>query len=172
MLVVKSDYPVNKRYLFCANEEAQKIFASNGDVLTGDLGRMDADGYLYITGRADDFIALGNGKNVFARRIEELARECDAISECVLSGAGRPHLVAVVSPSSERVDRSVIERHIEWVNEQVSRHERIGSIIVAREPFTAQNGLLTSQGKPKRARIREEYRSMINSSYGESDVEH
>jgi long-chain acyl-CoA synthetase len=171
MLVVKSDYPVNRRYLF-ATEDAQKIFASGGDVLTGDLGRMDADGYLYITGRADDFIALGNGKNVFARRIEELARQCEAISECVLSGAGRPHLVAVVSPASERFDRSTIERHIEWVNEQVSRHERIGGIIFAREPFTANNGLLTSQGKPKRARIREEYRSMINSSYGENDVEH
>jgi long-subunit acyl-CoA synthetase (AMP-forming) len=171
MLVVSSDYPVNRRYLF-ATEAAQKIFASNGDVLTGDLGRMDEDGYLYITGRADDFIALGNGKNVFARRIEELARQCDAIAECVLSGAGRPHLVAVVSPVSAHPDRSRIERHIEWVNQQVSRHERIGGIVFAREPFSADNGLLTSQGKPKRARIREEYRSMINASYGESNVEY
>jgi long-chain acyl-CoA synthetase len=171
MLVVKSDYPVNRRYLF-ATEEAQRIFASNGDVLTGDLGHMDEDGYLYITGRADDFIALGNGKNVFARRIEELARQSAAISECVLSGAGRPHLVAVVSPASASFDRSVIERHIDWVNQQVNRHERIGGIVFAREPFSTDNGLLTSQGKPKRARIREEYRNMINSSYGETDAEH
>ncbi|XYI03760.1 AMP-binding protein [Sorangium sp. So ce1128] len=168
VLIVRSQYPVNRRYLFCDSDEAQRIFRDNGDVVTGDLAHIDEDGFLYIQGRADDVISLSNGKNVFARPIEDLAKRSRAIEECVLFGAGRPHLVAVISPAAEGADRDAIGKHIEWVNSQVSGHERIGAFIVADDRFSAQNGLLTSQGKPRRARIRQEYERRILKAYGDT----
>lgn len=168
VLIVRGQYPVNRRYLFCDNEESQKIFRDNGDVFTGDLAYIDEEGFLYIRGRADDVISLGNGKNVFARPIEDLAKQCRAIEECVLFGAGRSHLVAVISPAAGEPDRAAIDAHIEWVNSQVRGHERIGAFIIADERFSTQNGLLTSQGKPRRARIRQEYERRIHQAYGDS----
>jgi long-subunit acyl-CoA synthetase (AMP-forming) len=167
ILIVRSQYPVNRRYLFCDSEEAQAIFRDNGDVVTGDLARIDDDGFLYIRGRADDVIALGNGKNVFTRPIEDLAQRSTAIEHCVLFGAGRPHLVAVISPANGEADRAAIGAHIAWVNSQVGDHQRIGAFVVAEAQFSTQNGLLTSQGKPKRSRIKEEYEMKIRRAYGE-----
>ncbi|WP_437874742.1 AMP-binding protein [Sorangium sp. So ce513] len=168
VLIVRSQHPVNRRYLFCDGEEAQRIFRDNGDVVTGDLAHIDEDGYLYIRGRADDIISLSNGKNVFARPIEDLAKRCPAIEECVLFGAGRPHLVAVISPAASQADGDAIGRHIAWVNAQVSGHERIGAFIVADDRFSTVNGLLTSQGKPRRARIKQAYERRILQAYGET----
>lgn len=171
VLIVRSQYPVNRRYLFCDSEDAQKIFRDNGDVVTGDLAHIDEDGFLYIKGRADDVVALGNGKNVFTRPIEDLAQQSSAIEHCVLFGAGRAHLVAVISPASGPAggepDRAAIGAHIEWVNAQVSGHDRIGAFIIADERFSIQNGLLTSQGKPKRARIQQDYDLRIRRAYGD-----
>lgn len=166
VLIVRSEYPVNRRYQFCDREEAQAIFRDNGDVVTGDLAHIDEDGYLYIRGRADDVIALGNGKNVFARPIEDLATRSPAIEHCVLFGAGQPHLVAVISPGGD-VDRAAIDAHIAWVNAQVRDHERIAALVVADSRFSIENGLLTSQGKPKRSLIKETYAVKIRRAYGE-----
>lgn len=167
ILIVRSDHPVNRRYLFCDRDDAQQIFRDNGDVVTGDLARIDDDGYLYILGRADDIIALGNGKNVFTRPIEDLARQCKAIEQCVLFGAGRAHLIAVISAVNGESDRAAISAHIAWLNQQVGGHERIGAFILADEPFSTHNGLLTSQGKPRRARVREHYEARIRRAYGD-----
>jgi long-chain acyl-CoA synthetase len=172
ILIVRSEHPVNRRYLFCDREDAQQIFADNGDVITGDLARIDDDGYLYILGRADDVIALGNGKNVFTRPIEDLARQCPAIEQCVLFGAGQAHLIAVISAPNGESDRPAIAAHVEWLNQQVRGHERIGAVILADEPFSTHNGLLTSQGKPRRARVREHYEARIRRAYGDVHDRH
>jgi long-chain acyl-CoA synthetase len=166
VLVVRSQHPVNHRYLFCDNEASQSIFRDNGDVVTGDLADIDDDGFLYIKGRADDVIALGNGKNVFARPIEDLAARSPHIEYCVLFGAGQPHLVAVISPTNDASDGEFIVQHIAWVNSQVRDYERIGAVVIADAKFSVSNGLLTSQGKPKRRSISEEYETKIRTAYG------
>jgi long-subunit acyl-CoA synthetase (AMP-forming) len=167
VLIVRSQYPVNRRYLFYDREDAQALFRDNGDVVTGDLAYVDDDGYLYLRGRADDVIAMGNGKNVFTRPLEELATRSAAIEHCVVFGAGRPHLVAVISPAVGEVDRAAIAAHVGWVNSQVSGHERIGAFIVAEPAFSPDNGLLTSQGKPRRNQIQQAYDVRIRQAYGE-----
>lgn len=167
VLIVRSQHPVNRRYLFCDREDAQALFRDNGDVVTGDLAYLDDDGYLYLRGRADDVIAMGNGKNVFTRPIEELATRSAAIEHCVVFGAGRPHLVAVISSAAGEVDRAAIAAHVAWVNAQIGEHERIGAFIVAKPAFSSDNGLLTSQGKPRRNQIQQAYDARIRQAYGE-----
>jgi hypothetical protein len=84
----------------------------------------------------------------------------------VLFGAGQSHLVAVISPRGE-VDAATITAHIAWVNAQVGDHERIASVIVAEPAFSNDNGLLTSQGKPRRNWIKEAYDVKIRRAHGE-----
>lgn len=158
VLIVSSDHPVGVRYLY-ASEEAQQIFRHNGDVVTGDLARIDEDGYLYILGRVDEVVSLANGKNVHVRSIEDWFVANVKIDHCVVLGAGANSLTAVLS-SGERVpDQESLARHVKRFNESAATHERVGAVVVANEPFSVANGLLSSQGKPKRAKIREIYGS-------------
>ncbi|MGB8843145.1 MAG: AMP-binding protein [Aliidongia sp.] len=161
IIVVHSDFPVNTRYLFCAPGESERIFQQDGSVRTGDLGRFDEDGYLYILGRADDVVVLNNGRNVLVRPIEEKLKACNAIIDCVVIGFGQHSLSAIVCPSRDAAARDTITRHLADHNEKSRPDERIGTFLLADEPFSIENGLLTSQYKPKRKAILARYADEI-----------
>ncbi|MEU6461258.1 AMP-binding protein [Streptomyces sp. NPDC046976] len=157
---VRSDFPVGTAYTYAAPGASEQVFAPDGTVRTGDIGHLDADGFLYITGRADDVVSLGNGRNIRVRPVEDRMRQSPAIAECVLFAHGG-ELVAVVSPADVPPDRTAIAARLKSANEQGGRHERIGRVIVADQPFTIENGLLSAQYKPLRPRIREAFLARI-----------
>ena len=86
------------------NDQANaEVFTDDGWFRTGDVGHMDKDGYIYITGRCKSVIVLENGKNVFPEEIEEYLEEVAEIAECVVVGRKKPEgeevvLTAVVYP--------------------------------------------------------------------------
>lgn len=92
------------------NPEANAaVFTSDGWFRTGDIGYMDKDGYIYITGREKSVIVLNNGKNVFPEEIEEYLGKIERISECVVVGrkkeeTGDISLTAVVYPDFSRYE--------------------------------------------------------------------
>ncbi|KUN00454.1 AMP-dependent synthetase [Streptomyces yokosukanensis] len=151
---VRSDFPVNRRYSYADPGASERVFAPDATVRTGDVGHLDADGFLYITGRADDVIALDNGRNVAVRPIEDRMRQSPAIDECVLFSPGGGELVAVVSPAPGSAHEAAVTAHLKAVNALGARHERISRAVVAPEPFSVDNGLLSSQYKPLRHKIR------------------
>jgi long-subunit acyl-CoA synthetase (AMP-forming) len=137
-----------------------------GAVRTGDLGRIDDDGFLYILGRADDLIVLENGRNVLVRPIEERLRNCPYIDDCIVVGFGFSHLCAIVCVSTDAT-RDKIEQNIAEINRELGDVERIGSFVLTCEPFSVENGLLTSQYKPRRKAIFERYEPKIAALNGD-----
>ncbi len=94
---------------YFGNEEATaEVFTEDGWFRTGDVGCMDADGYIYITGRKKNIIILSNGKNIFPEEIEEHLYTSPLIGECVVIGrknsAGDTRITAVIYPSDEAVE--------------------------------------------------------------------
>lgn len=94
---------------YFGNEEAtSEVFTEDGWFRTGDVGCMDADGYIYITGRKKNIITLSNGKNIFPEEIEEHLYTSPLIGECVVIGrknsAGDTRITAVIYPSDEAVE--------------------------------------------------------------------
>ena len=94
---------------YFGNEEATaEVFTEDGWFRTGDVGCMDADGYIYITGRKKNIIILSNGKNIFPEEIEEHLYTSPLIGECVVIGrknsAGDTRITAVIYPSDEGVE--------------------------------------------------------------------
>lgn len=162
VVCVRSDHPVNTAYTYAAPGDSERMFQPGGIVRTGDLGRLDEDGFLYILGRADDTIVLDNGKKVIVRPVETRFRDTGAVAECVLYHPSQAGLVAVVSPHPGPVDTAAITAALDSVNAESERDERITRVIVADEPFTVDNGLLTSQFKPIRKRIADRYREQID----------
>jgi long-subunit acyl-CoA synthetase (AMP-forming) len=162
VVCVRSDHPVNTAYTYAAPGDSERMFRPGGIVRTGDLGRLDEDGFLYILGRADDVIVLDNGKKIIVRPVETRFRDTGAVAECVLYHPSQAGLVAVVSPHPGPIDTTAIARALVLVNAASEPDERISRVIVADEPFTVDNGLLTSQFKPIRKRIADRYRDHID----------
>ncbi|MFG3510572.1 AMP-binding protein [Streptomyces sp. NPDC047821] len=161
---VRSEYPVNTHYAYARPGDSERVFEPDGTVRTGDLGRIDEDGFLYILGRADDVIVLDNGKKVVVRPIEERMKADPAIAECVLFCPAQTELVAVVSPGSVPADRDAIAARLARTNAELSADERISRVVVADPPFSIDNGLLTSQYKPKRRQILAAHHTAVHDS--------
>jgi long-subunit acyl-CoA synthetase (AMP-forming) len=157
LISIYSEHPVNWRYEYAAPGESERVFAPDGTVRTSDIGYLDDDGFLYIRGRADDVIVLDNGKNILVRPLEEYLKGSPAIDECVVLCPGRSGLVAVVSPAGDPPDAAAISARVAQANAAFGPDERIGGLVVAPERFTVDNGMLTSQFKPRRRRIAEAF---------------
>jgi long-subunit acyl-CoA synthetase (AMP-forming) len=158
---VRSDDPVGLEYTYAGPGDSERVFGPDGVVRTGDIGHLDADGFLYILGRADDVIVLENGRKVIVRPIEERLCAGPAIDQAVVFCPAEGRLAAVVSPAAGPVDTAVIAAQLNRANAAATRDEQVVRVVVAAEPFSIGNGLLTGQYKPRRARIFEQYRTAI-----------
>ena len=158
---VRSEHPVNRRYDYCQPGDTERVFAADGTVRTGDLGYLDEDDFLFILGRADDTIVLDNGKKIIVREIETHLRSSPAIAECVLFCPRQTELVAVVSSSTVPADTAAIAAGVAATNRALGGDQHIHRVVVADEPFSIDNGLLTSQYKPKRKQIRAVYQRQL-----------
>ena len=126
-----------------ANEQA---FTSDGWFRTGDVGYMDSDAYLYITGRIKNVIVLENGKNVSPEEIEEYLGEIDLISECVVVGRQSGEnviLAAIIYPDyskfadhlAEDTIKAEIEKAVEKVNKRLPIYKQIKVVEIRKTEF-------------------------------------
>lgn len=163
-LLVKRRCPVNTAYLFAAPGVSERVFGPGGTVRTGDLAWIDDDGYLYILGRADDVVVLESGRNVAVRAIEEAIERDPRVQAAIVLGSGRAHLGAIVCPSPGTSPEAAAAAARGAVAD--GKGPGVVAVVVASEPFSATNGLLTSQGKPRRSTIAARYATEIERAYG------
>lgn len=152
-------------------------FDDDGYFKTGDLGYVDADGYLTITGRSKDIIVTAGGKNIAPRRIESKV-DGELIHHCIVLGNEQPYLVALIALDDEflanlakehgwtgdfkllslepEVRRLVSER-IQVANQSLASFEQIKKFSILSEPLTEESGLLTSTQKLKRSVISDRF---------------
>lgn len=142
-ILVKGD---NVMMGYYENEEATKaVFTEDGWFRTGDIGYMDRDGYVFITGRKKNVIILSNGKNVFPEELEEyLAASHDILESVVVAAeneAGKTVLTALIVPVPELLEKSDGEllAHfkaiVEKINKDLPSHKQILGVRIRREEF-------------------------------------
>ncbi|GIL31495.1 AMP-dependent synthetase/ligase [Actinocatenispora comari] len=147
---------------------------TDGFLATGDLGALDADGYLTITGRAKEILVTTGGKNVAPGPLEDAVRADPLVSQCLVVGDGRPYVAALVTLDAEAAQRfrdrggdveAAVRRAVERANETVSRAESIRRFRLLDDDFTEQNGLLTPSLKLRRDRILAAYPQQLDELY-------
>ena len=156
-----------------ANETATRDTLDQGGWLhTGDLGRLDDDGYLVLIGRKKDLVITSSGKNLSPAEVEGYIEEAECVSHAVMVGDRRPYPVALVTvdpAAAEGLDEAGIhtrvEEAVEAANARVSHPARIRAFAVLDEDFSIERGTLTPTLKVRRSRVTERYASRIEELY-------
>ena len=134
--------------------------AHEGAVHTGDLGEVDADGFLSIVGRKKNVIITSFGRNVSPEWVESellLQRE---FAQAIVLGDGEARLSALLVPSSVDVNGPAASAAVDRANERLPAYARIGSFRLV-PPLTPASGLVTANGRPRRDAIAQAFRSLI-----------
>ncbi|OLZ65794.1 long-chain fatty acid--CoA ligase [Streptomyces sp. IMTB 2501] len=163
---------------------------SDGWFATGDLGSLDGDGYLTITGRKKDILITSGGKNVSPAVLEDRLRSRPPVGQCLVVGDRRPFVAALVTLDPEAVAhwlsvrklppdtpmadiirdprmRADVQRAVDHANAAVSRAESIRAFALVEGEFSEENGLLTPSLKVKRQAVTTAYAEQIEALYGE-----
>jgi len=168
-------------------EETAEALDSDGWLHSGDQGKLDADGYLTITGRLKDLIVTSYGKNISPRPIEEKLARSKYVAQVMVCGDNRKYLVALVVPDSEAIEqyasdnamafddyvallgseemRGLISGEIDRVNKTAPSYEQVRGFDILPEAFTLENGMLTPTLKPRRGRISMIHEDLIERLY-------
>ncbi|WP_405659615.1 AMP-dependent synthetase/ligase [Streptomyces sp. RK9] len=157
----------------------------DGWLHTGDLGALDADGYLRITGRKKDLIITSAGKNLTPSLSELAIQASRFVSRAVMVGDRRPHPVALITLDAEEVAgwasrsgltltepasadprvRALVQEAVDAANAQVSRPAMIRTFAVLDEDFSVADGLLTPSLKVRRRAVVERYAAVVEKLY-------
>lgn len=143
-------------------EATKKTFDSEGWLHTGDIGSIDADGYLTIQGRKKDTFKTAKGKFVAPVPIEKKLYEYSRVEMMCLVGLGMPAPILLAVPhqfpnfDKERYQRRA-ERVIKRMNQDLESHEKIKGVLMVKEPWSIENGILTPTLKIKRHVLEKKY---------------
>jgi long-chain acyl-CoA synthetase len=168
------------------NEEATAETIVDGWLHTGDIGEVDSDGFLKITGRKKDIIITAGGKNITPANLEAEIKQHPLVSQCVVIGDRRPYLVGLVTLDPEEavkhakenglpedpaalaenpeVKSSVMD-HVDQINEKFARVEQVKKIKVLPHDLSQEGGELTPTMKVKRNVVADKYEDEIEGLY-------
>ncbi|MBK3639141.1 MULTISPECIES: long-chain fatty acid--CoA ligase [Streptomyces] len=169
------------------NQKATDETLHDGWLATGDLGSLDEDGYLTITGRKKEILVTSGGKSVSPGVLEERVRDHPLVNQCIVVGNDRPYIAALVTLDHEAVEHwltmrgkprlspaelvhdadleTEVRRAVVAANTLVSQAESIRTFRILAQPFTEEHGLLTPSLKLKRKAIENAYANEVEALY-------
>jgi long-chain acyl-CoA synthetase len=152
-------------------EETEEVL-EDGWFKTGDLGQIDDEGFLTISGRTKEIIVTSSGKNITPTNIEEKIASSQAVSQAIVFGDDRPYLVALVHAEAGEdgeVDEAAIQKAIDAANQDLANIEQVKKFKVLPRELSQEEGELTPTLKVKREKVYENFKDEIGALYGDGD---
>lgn len=168
-------------------QATQEAWSQDGWFHTGDIGRLDDEGFLYITDRKKELVITAGGKKIPPSVVEGMLKRAPFISHAFLYGDGKPYCVILLTLNEQELQtmlasrgitvtqgeslaqhaetRRMTEALIREINKDLASYESIKNFSILPEDFTIENGLLTPTMKMKRRLITEKYRATIDALY-------
>jgi long-chain acyl-CoA synthetase len=178
---------VATRGYFKQSEATAEVFEPDGWFHTGDIGQVDADGFLFITDRKKDLIVTAGGINIAPQNIENLLKSDPFISQAMVYGDRRPYPVALITVNPEElaklakerglasIDTATLVKHptviervgrtVEEKNAELQSYAKVKKFTVLPGDFTQEGGELTPTLKVKRKVVTEKYRDALEALY-------
>ena len=175
---------------YYGHPEATAEVLKDGWFMTGDVGRLDEDGRLYLTDRKKDLFKLSNGKYIAPQLIESLIKQSALVNQVVVVGAGRKHPAALIVPdwdalasalqqpaldpsarnewSRDPAAVKLLQREVTAMTAELADYERVRRVALLAEEFSIDSGELTPTLKVKRRVVDERYRRLIDEMYASS----
>ncbi|HET8955293.1 MAG TPA: long-chain fatty acid--CoA ligase [Solirubrobacterales bacterium] len=168
------------------NPEATRETIVDGWLHTGDIGEVEPDGFIKITGRKKDIIITAGGKNITPANLEAEIKQHPLVSQCVVVGDRRPYLVALVTLDPEEAVKyaqehdlpedpaqlaqnadvkAAIEAHVDKINQNFARVEQVKKISILPHDLSQESGELTPTLKVKRAVVAQKHEDAIEQLY-------
>lgn len=177
------------RGYFNNDEATEKAIDRDGWFYTGDIGEIDADGFLRITDRKKDILVNAYGKNIAPQPLEGLLKTSPYVGTPVLLGDRRKFVTALIVPNFERLEREarkmglsfsspeelvaderirqIVQDEIDRFNQQLSRAEQIRKFVLLPRDFLIEEDEITPSLKVKRKAIDRKYKSLIDAMYAD-----
>ena len=157
-------------------ESTRAAFNAEGWFQTGDVGELDAEGYLRITDRKKDLIKTAGGKFVAPQNVEALLKADARLSQAVVFGDERPYLVGLFTINVELMPKfdeaaaqQIVAEAVARANAQLAPYETVKRFKVLPEDFAIDNELLTPTLKVKRRAVEAKFRTLIDSLYAKGE---
>lgn len=136
-----------------------------GPIRTGDLGRVDGDGFIFVTGRRKNVFITAFGRNVSPEWVESELLSHPDLAQAVVWGEAQADNVAVLVPRRADLDDAALARAVAEVNAGLPDYARVSRIVRAPAPFSAGTGLLTANGRLRRDAILSHFQAEVDASY-------
>ncbi|HEX8090538.1 MAG TPA: AMP-binding protein [Blastocatellia bacterium] len=163
-IIVRREHMTALGYFECVEGESETTFIGNNCVATGDIGRFDEDGYLYLVGRKKEIIITAGGEKVHPEAIESLINSHpDVAKSVVLAGPSAASLFAIVLPKDpyDSAAKARIESFVEGINENRPAMS-VGKVVFTEMLFLRENGFLRPNLKLDRKRIADHFRPELS----------
>ena len=170
-------------------EETRRVMTADGGFRTGDRGKFDKDGFLYMTGRIKEQYKLENGKYVFPANIEEDIKLLPKVDNAMIYGEGKPYNICLVHPDFKVLGKyadqknipsdpeslvqnkdvtDMIEKEIiQWLKKKYGGYEVPKKFIFLLHDFTRENDMITPTMKLKRRVVKKEYQDLIDAAFAD-----
>jgi long-chain acyl-CoA synthetase len=188
---IESRGPNVMRGYYNKPEATREVFTTDGWFKTGDIGTLDAEGYLRITDRKKELFKTSGGKYVAPQPIEQRIKRSRFVNQVVLIGNGRKFAAALIVPDWEMLRSyaqhkgldcktpsefcrhprviDLFQRQVDSVTEDLSRFERVKRVALLERELTVEGGELTPTLKVKRRVVDDKYKEVIDRLYAEAE---
>ena len=173
-------------------EATREAIDAEGWFHTGDIGELDADGYLKITDRKKDLIVTAGGKNIAPQPIENLVKHNKFVANAVMLGDRRKFTIMLVVPNFDNLERwtaerrlsastraalialpdvqAKVEREVMGELRELAKYEMPKRVLLLEHDFTIDSGELTPTLKVKRRVVEKRYKELVDRAYAEGDA--